>query len=94
MDPAFHHFLIHQDDDLRRIAVAYELFQLLKTHSRSMVISAVRELNTLSCFKIKALRSLLHLPEPKDGQPLWPQNSQLLNLNYQQRNLNDYDQLT
>ncbi len=93
MDPALNHFLLHQDDDIQRMEAAYELFQLLKTHSRAMLISAVKELNTIPCFKIKALRSLLHLPQSKDGQPLWPQNPQLLNLNYQERSLNDYDQL-
>ena len=94
MDPNFDHFLVHQDNDLQRMEAAYELFQLLKSHSRAILISAVKELNALSCFKIKALRSLLHLPEPKEGHPLWPQNAQLLKLNYEERNLNDYDQLT
>ena len=56
-----------------------------------MLISAVRELNTLSCFKIKALRSLLQLPEPKEHELLWPQNQNLLNLTYEERSLNDYD---
>jgi hypothetical protein len=93
MDPVFDHFLDHQDNDIQRLEVAYELFQLLKTHSRAMLISAVRELNALACFKIKGLRSLLHLPEPQEGHPLWPQNAQLLKLNYEERSLNDYDQL-
>lgn len=91
MDPAFNHFLLQQDHDTQRLEVAYELFQLLKTHSRVILISAVKELNAMPCFKIKALRSLLHLPEPKDGQPLWPQNSQLLHLTYEERSLKDYD---
>jgi len=56
-----------------------------------MLTSAVRELNTLSCFKIKALRSLLQLPEPKESTLLWPQNQKLLNLTYEERSLNDYD---
>jgi transposase len=94
MDPAFNLFLLHQDNDTQRSEAAYQLFLLLKTHSRSILISAVRELNALACFKIKALRSLLHLPEPADSHPLWPQNTQLLNLHYQERNLDDYDQLT
>jgi transposase len=91
MDPVFQHFLSHLDNDTQRIQAAYELFTLLKTHSRAMLISAINELNTLRCFKIKALRSLLHLPEPKELQQLWPQNPQLLNLTYKERNLNDYD---
>ncbi len=91
MDPAFRHFLDNQDDDDERRQTAYELFTLLKTHSRIMLISAVRELNALSCFKIKALRSRLNLPQFQQPQTLWPQNSQLLNLTYQERSLDDYD---
>ena len=91
MDPAFKHFFDHQDNDGERIQAAYQLFTLLKTHSREMLISAVRELNALSCFKIKALRSLLYLPEPRDPQTLWPKDQQLLNLTYEERRLDDYD---
>lgn len=91
MDEAFLGFIAKQNTDDERMQAAYELFTLLKTHSRAMLISAVRELNTLSCFKIKALRSLLHLPEPKGHEPLWPQNQNLLNLTYEERSLNDYD---
>lgn len=91
MDPAFKYFILVQDNDNQRVQAAYQLFQLLKTHSKGMLISAVRELNTMKCFKIKALRSLLHLPEPKEGDLLWPQNTQLLNLTYEERSLKDYD---
>lgn len=91
MDPVFGRFIDNQENDAERMNAAYQLFVLLKTHSREMLISAVRELNTLSCFKIKALRSLLQLPEPKEHEPLWPQNQNLLNLTYEERSLNDYD---
>lgn len=91
MDPVFRVFLERQDNDIDRTNAAYQLFMLLKTHSRSMLLSAVRELNALSCFKIKALMSLLNLPEPKEPQALWPQNRQILNLTYEERRLDDYD---
>ncbi len=91
MDSAFRCFIGHQDNDSDRINAAYQLFTLLKTHSRSMLISAIRELNTLSCFKIKALVSLLHLPELQEPERLWPQNQRLLNLTYEERRLDDYD---
>lgn len=91
MDSAFRDFILLQDNDNQRVQAAYQLFQLLKTHSKGMLISAVRELKAMKCFKIKALRSLLHLPEPKEGDPLWPQNMQLLNLTYEERSLKDYD---
>jgi len=91
MDEAFLEFIAKQNSEDERIQAAYELWTLLKTHSRAMLTSAVRELNALSCFKIKALRSLLQLPEPKESTLLWPQNQKLLNLTYEERNLNDYD---
>ena len=91
MDNAFNDFIEHQENDDERINSAYQLFSLLRTHSRAMLISAVRELNTIKCFKIKAINSLLNLPESLDPKTLWPQNPKLLNLKYQGRNLNDYD---
>jgi hypothetical protein len=94
MDESLNHFLTHQEDDTARVKVAYQLFVLLKDHSRVMLISAVKELNDMKCFKLKALLSLLNLPQPKQGDPLWPQNKDLLDLNYEERNLTDYDELT
>jgi hypothetical protein len=91
MDPAFGYFFDHQDSDDERMNAAYQLFALLKTHSKGMLISAIQELNKLSCFKIKAIMSLLNLPEPADPETLWPKDAQLLNLTYEERSLDDYD---
>jgi transposase len=91
MDPVFNQFIEHQEDESVSIEVAYQLFTLLKTHSRAILLSAVRELNGMRCFKIKALMSLLNLPQQREPKALWPQNQQLLNLTYEERNLNDYD---
>ncbi len=91
MDSTFKDFIVFQDDENQREQIAYQIFQLLKTHSKAMLVSATRELVSMNCFKIKALRSLLNLEEPKEGDPLWPQNIQLLNLTYEERNLKDYD---
>ncbi len=91
MDPAFGYFFDHQDNDDERMNAAYQLFVLLKTHSKGMLISAVQELNALPCFKIKAIMSLLHLPEPEEPNALWPKDGRLLNLTYEERRLNDYD---
>lgn len=91
MDPAFKCFLDHQDDDDERMEAAYQLFTLLKAYSRGALTSAVRELNSLSCFKIKALASLLNLPVAREGEALWPRDRKLLNLTYEERRLEDYD---
>ncbi len=91
MDPAFRHFFDHQDNDDERMEAAYQLFTLLKAYSRGALTSAVRELNSLPCFKIKALASLLNLPVAREGQALWPRDRKLLNLTYEERRLEDYD---
>ena len=91
MDPAFHDFLEHHEDESERIQAAYELFRLLKIYSRTILTSAVRELAGIGSFKIKALLSLLNLPSPKEGAPLWPADPRLLNLSYKPRSLKDYD---
>lgn len=93
MDESFNHFLLHQVDELMREQATHELFTLLKSYSKIILISAVKELNAMRCYKLKALRSLLKLPKSQEGPALWPVNNDLLNVNYQQRSLNDYDEL-
>lgn len=91
MDPAFDHFLKAHKEESEKIQAAYELFKLLKTYSRTILSSAVRELAGMGIFKIKALLSLLNLPCPKEGDPLWPADPKLLNVTYEPRSLKNYD---
>lgn len=91
MDVAFSHFIEGQDDENEKVNAAYQIFTLLKTHSKGMLVSAVRELNGMGAFKIKALLSLLNLPLATETQAVWPKNQKLLDLTYEERNLNDYD---
>ncbi len=91
MDEAFLQFVGGQDDESGREAAAYELFTLLRTHSKVILISAVRELNAMGCYKIKTLRSLLNLPQEKEPQALWPKDTNLLNLTYEERKLDEYN---
>ena len=90
-DPALEKFIQAQSSQDEGIQVAYEIFGLMKTHSRGMVISMIRELNQMGTFKIRALHSLLNLPTPKQPNPVWPQNTKLLNLQCQPRDLKNYD---
>ena len=94
MDPALEHFLQQQENNSLSIDAAYQLFKLLKTHSKIILTSVVRELNQMNCYQIKALKSLLNLPEEKKPDSLWPTNDALLNIKYKERNLNEYDELT
>jgi hypothetical protein len=91
MDPAFRDFLAAHQDETEKIQAAYELFRLLKIYSRAILSSAVRELAGMGVFKIKALRSLLNLPSPKETDPLWPSDPKLLTMTYTPRSLKDYD---
>ena len=87
----FSAFIENQGDENSKKEAAYQIFILLTTHSRGMIISAVRELNAMRTFKIKALLSLLNVQSPKEGAPLWPQQKDLLTLTYTERKLNAYD---
>lgn len=91
MDPALKDFIDRQDDETASYEAAYQIFQMIRINSRATVICAVRELNAMRCHKIKALASLLNVPGPQDPAPVWPKDIRLLNLNYQERNLKDYD---
>ena len=90
MDPSFRDFLDHQTE-LEKIPAAYEIFRLLKIYSRAILVSAIRELIGMGSFKIKALRSLLHLPAARESDRLWPTDPGLLHLDYPPRSLEDYD---
>lgn len=91
MDVALAEFIESQDDEAGRLDASYQIFQLMRTHSRAMILSAVRELNGMRCFKIKALASLLNVPGIEAPPAVWPKDARLLNLNYEERNLKDYD---
>lgn len=94
MDTALEAFLVNQDNEDMSLECAYHLFKLLKSHSKETLISCVRELNNMRCFKLKALLSLLSMPQPRENDALWPQDANLLNLNYEERSLSDYDELS
>lgn len=91
MDPALNAFLSRQPDNASELEAAYQLFCLMRDHSKSLVIAAVSELVRMGTFQVKAVRSFLHLPEPRGIEPIWPQDSKLLALHYEPRRLNDYD---
>jgi len=91
MDPALAEFIAAQDDEPGRLDTAYQIFQLIRTHSRGMVASGVRELNGMKCYKVKALASLLNVPASEAPPAVWPKDQNLLTLNYKQRSLTDYD---
>jgi transposase len=95
MDPALHRFLDEAGQDGQNLQdIAYELFKLLKHVSKAMLLSAVREANRIGTFKIRYVQSLLQAPQLQPPpNPVFPQESKLLDIDYERRNLKDYDEL-
>lgn len=73
--------------------VAHELFKILKSISKETLFSAIRQANDLGITKVKYLISLLHLPDEKQDNPVYPQNTKLLEITYEGRQLSSYDKL-
>jgi len=94
VDPALHHFLQEgQQEGQDPMAAAYDLFKLLKQVSKAMLLSAVREANRMKIFKTRYVQSLLQVLQPLPPTPLYPQEPRLLEIDYERRNLKDYDEL-
>ena len=94
VDPALHHFLQEgQQEGQDPMAAAYDLFKLLKQVSKAMLLSAVREANRMKIFKTRYVQSLLQVVQPQSPNPLYPQETKLLEIDYERRNLKDYDEL-
>lgn len=92
LDPVFYKFLRAQgDDEPSRLECAHQIFRLLKNHRRSVLISAVGELLSMGTYKIKAVYSLLNLPTQKTPDAVFPSDSKLLDIRYQERSLEEYD---
>lgn len=73
--------------------VAYTLFKILKGISKETLLSAIRQANDLGIAKVKYLMSLLHLPADAKDNPVYPQNTKLLEITYEGRQLDSYDKL-
>ena len=94
MDPALHHFLQEAEQEGQNpLEIAYDLFKLLRHVSKAMLLSAVRQANRIGTFKLRYVQSLLQLPQPQPPNPVFPQESRLLEIEYERRNLKDYDEL-
>lgn len=70
---------------------AYEIFKLLKTHSRGMLISIVSECLKRRSPRLKTFLSYLHMEPTESTEMVQPQNKEILNISYQARKLEEYD---
>lgn len=75
------------------LMVAHGLFRLLRTASKEMLLSAVREANTLNTYKLRYVESLLMPKSIREESPVYPQNISLLDISYEKRELTEYDTL-
>jgi len=75
------------------VQAAYVMFRLLRGHARETLLSAVREANSLKVYKIKYVHSLLESSGAKEPPTVRPQDERLLEIAYEARRLDDYDDL-
>jgi len=92
MHPAIADFLLkNQELGEDPAQTAYQIFKLLKSHSRGMLISAARECVQRKSPRLRTYLSYLNLEPQEKTETVAPQNSQLLNITYQARKLEEYD---
>jgi hypothetical protein len=70
---------------------AYEIFKLLKSHSRGMLISVASECLNKKSPRLRTFLSYLRR-EPTETETVQPQKGELLNISYQPRGLEEYDE--
>jgi hypothetical protein len=61
--------------------------------AKETLLSAIRQANDLGIAKVKYIISLLHLPTDKQDNPVYPQDTKLLEITYEGRQLDSYDKL-
>jgi hypothetical protein len=70
---------------------AYEIFKLMKSHSRGMLISVASECLNKKSPRLRTFLSYLHM-EFDEAETVQPQKGELLNISYQPRGLEAYDE--
>lgn len=94
MDPSVSEFLKGcESEGEDPTKVSYELFKMLRSVSKKVFLSALREAKTLGIYRISYIQSLLRLPESQQDHPVYPQDKKILEIHYQGRELKDYDEL-
>ena len=75
------------------VQAAYVMFRLLRGISKETLLSVVREANSLQVYKIKYIHSLLESSGRAEPPTVRPQDERLLEITYESRRLDDYDDL-
>lgn len=90
MDPALAKLLEHSSN---AAAAAHALFRLLVRHRKPMFLSALREAMAQQVFRVDYIANLLERPLSPAPCPVTPQDAALLQIAYEERRLDAYDQL-
>jgi hypothetical protein len=69
---------------------AYEIFKLMKNHSRAMLVSVASECLNKKSPRLRTFLSYLHR-EFTEAETVQPQKGELLNISYKPRDLEQYD---
>jgi hypothetical protein len=92
LHPAMSDFLVKNQaygEDPQK--TAYEIFKLMKSHSRGMLLSVAAECLHKKSPRLRTFLSYLHR-EFTEAETVQPQKSELLNISYQPRGLEEYDE--
>lgn len=92
LHPAMSEFLLKNQacgEDPQK--TAYEIFKLMKHHSRGMLHSIASECLRKKSPRLRTFLSHLHL-ELTEAETVHPQKTELLNISYQPRGLEEYDE--
>lgn len=93
VDKSIEHFLRYAEDEGQNPeTVSYELFKLLQSAAKETLISAVKTANGIKTYKSTYIQSLLR-PSGHQDNPVHPQDTGLLQIKYEGRQLSDYDEL-
>lgn len=94
LDPVVWQFLAFaREEGQDEVAVAYELFKLLKGRSKETLASALREAIGAGTIKLHVIQNLLAPPGTPSTHPVHPQDARLLQIAYEGSPLDDYDDL-
>lgn len=94
LDSSVEYFLrFAEDEGEDTLSVSYELFKLLKGISKETFLSAIREANNLGIYRVRYIQSLLQPSGYRKDNPVCPQDTKLLDIRYECRELKDYDGL-
>lgn len=92
MNPTMADFLLKNQtcgEDPKK--TAYEIFKLLKGHSRGMLISVASFCLKRKSPRLKTFLSYLYMEQVEDVEIVQPKNTELLNITYQARALEVYE---